>query len=488
MLNALTQTTSLATVLHLCLVAGISLRVIMRRPNTGVALAWLFVVGTFPLVGAACYLLLGERRISRSRVRRIAARQADYQKLVRRGIDSGHMEVLWGGHPVEAEGMNRLGSNMVGFPTVTGSRGELFSDTDKTLDALARDVDSAKHSVLMQFYIWNEGGRADDVLEALIRAAQRGVSCRVLVDTIGARPWWKSSQPGRLREAGVELRKALPVGLLRSIVDRTDLRNHRKIVVIDGEVAWTGSMNLVDPKFFKQDANVGEWVDAMVRIEGSAVGPLALTIIGDWLLESGESMDDVIGNARLPASRPSGGSDIQVVPSGPGETDDGLVQMLIATVNSAKEELVLTTPYFVPDESLLRALRGAAARGVEIHLVLPEKVDSLLTRYASRSYYDELMEVGIQIHLYRKDLLHTKSVVADRQITMFGTVNLDMRSIWINYEVALFVYGQEFGETIRELQQSYIEDSDRLAEAEWAKRSGVQQFFENALRLTSPIL
>ena len=133
---------------------------------------------------------------------------------------------------------------------------------------------------------------------------------------------------------------------------------------------------------------------------------------------------------------------MQVVPSGPGESEDGLLQMLLAVINSAREELVLTTPYFVPDDSMLRALRGAAARGVRVDMILPERVDSLLTRYASRSYYDELLDLGVRIQLYQKGLLHTKSITADRRISMFGTVNLDMRSLWLNYEVALFVYGQ----------------------------------------------
>jgi cardiolipin synthase len=225
----------------------------------------------------------------------------------------------------------------------------------------------------------------------------------------------------------------------------------------------------------------------MVRIEGAAIAPLALTLIGDWMIERGDSLPDLIKEAKLNAIQPSGNIDVQIVPSGPGETNDGLLQMLIATVNSAEKELLLTTPYFVPDESLLRALRGAAARGVEVHLILPEKVDSLLTRYASRSYYDELIEVGISIHLYRIGLLHTKSITADGHITMFGTVNLDMRSIWINYEVALFVYGKDFAQSIRTLQQSYLKDSDFLDPKEWAKRSVTQKFLENAfLKITLP--
>jgi len=320
------------------------------------------------------------------------------------------------------------------------------------------------------------------------RAAQRGVYCCLLIDALGARPWWKGPQPKRLREAGVDLRAALPVGLFRTLVGRTDLRVHRKIVVIDGHVAWTGSMNLVDPRFFKQDSGVGEWVDAMVRLRGHVVAPLAATLIGDWILESGEPLEKLIDRAQLQFVEPEGAADMQVIPSGPWQSGDTLLQMILAIINAAQEEVVLTTPYLVPDDSLLRAIRGAAGRGVVVRLIVPEKVDSFLTRYASRSYFDDLLAIGVEVYLYRDGLLHTKSISVDGAISMFGTVNLDMRSIWLNYEVALFVYDRDFATCLRALQQTYLTDSDRLDAETWSGRSFGNRFLENSLRLMSPLL
>jgi cardiolipin synthase len=475
-------------VLDLAVVLAVSLRVIMRRPPTGVALAWMVLVAFLPLVGVLLYLLIGERRVGLRRARRIAAIRNDYANLASRVISEGLTRVPWEKHRPEARGMDRLATCMVGIPTVAGSTARFFSNSEEILRAIAADVDSAKKSVLMEFYIWNEGGAADEVLDALIRAAGRGVCCRLLVDAVGARPWWRGRQPKRLREAGVEVLPALRVSVFTAIVSRNDLRLHRKIVVVDGRVAWTGSMNLVDPRYFKQDANVGQWVDAMVRLEGAAVSPLATTMLGDWMLETIESLDQLIATTGLEMTQPCGNEDVQVVPSGPGESGDGLLQMLLAVINSAQEELVLTTPYFVPDDSMLRALRGAAARGVRVDMILPERVDSVLTRYASRSYYDELMELGVRIQLYQKGLLHTKSITADRRISMFGTVNLDMRSLWLNYEVALFVYGHVFAEQLHALQQSYIKDCRLLDPQEWAKRKRVERFLENSLRLLGPVL
>jgi cardiolipin synthase len=475
-------------VAHALIVVVITVRVIMRRPATGVALAWLFLVALLPFAGALIYFLIGERRIGRRRQHGIGTLRTDFKKISDAVIRGGLTDVDWSRHALAARGIDRLGQKTVGSVTVHGSSFQLFSDTQQVLHTIAREVDQAESSILMEFYIWNEGGTADKVLEAVIRAAERGVTCRLLVDALGAVSWWKGRQPQRLRDAGVHLRAALPVGVFRTLFGRTDLRLHRKIVVVDDKTAWTGSMNLVDPRFFKQEAGVGEWVDAMVRVQGAVVASLAATVIGDWSLETGEPLRDLIESSGLHLVGPQGSADIQVVPSGPGQTGDGLLQMLLALINAAREELVLTTPYLAPDDALIYALRGAAGRGVKVTLIVPQKVDSFLTRYASRSYYDELLEIGVEIYLYRGGLLHTKSITVDGAMSMFGTVNLDMRSLWINYEVSLIVYEPTFAVDLRALQQSYIDGSDRLDPVTWSTRRFGSRFLENTLRLISPLL
>ncbi|MCB1487927.1 MAG: cardiolipin synthase, partial [Bauldia sp.] len=244
----------------------------------------------------------------------------------------------------------------------------------------------------------------------------------------------------------------------------------------------------VDPRFFKTDAGVGEWVDAMVRLEGPVVAPLAAIMLGDWRLETNEEVGHLVESAGLRLNPSCGTADMQVIPSGPGESVDGLLQMMIALISSAREEVVLTTPYLVPDASLLRALRGAAGRGVAVSVVVPERVDSVLTRYASRSYYDDLLDVGVTIHLYRNGLLHTKSITVDGEMSMFGTANIDMRSIWLNYEDVLFVYDAGFTTELRSLQARYIEKSDLVGSTRWVERPTAERFTENAARLISPLL
>lgn len=478
----------LTLIVHLLIAFVIAVRVIMSRPGPGVGLAWILLVESLPFFGAGVYLLIGERRIGLRRARRLAALRVDFAEISQVAMGEHSTNVDWSRHPPAARAMDTLGRKTTGSPTVHGSRFQLMAETPEILRTIAEDIDRARFSVLMEFYIWHKGGLADDVVDALVRAAERGVFCLVLVDAIGSGPWWRSRQPRRLRKAGVNVRRALSTGLFRTIVGRTDLRLHRKVIVVDGEAAWTGSMNLVDPRFFKQSGGYGQWVDAMVRLEGAAVATLAATVIWDWALETGESFRDLIAATHLERMRPIGTADIQVIPSGPVETQDSLLQMLLALINAAGDELVMTTPYLVPDDAMTRAIRGAAGRGVRVTLIVPEHVDSFLTRHASRSYYRDLLDMGVRIRLYHGGLLHTKSISVDGALSMFGTVNLDHRSLWLNYEVALFVYDEDFTKQLRALQQSYMDDSDVLDDAAWSARPFRRRLLENTLRLASPLL
>jgi len=479
---------SFGLLLHLLTVIGIGVRVITLRPAPGVGLAWLLVVAFVPAAGAVLYLLFGERRVGRLRARRRAAQNEAILGSAAAVPKTSEAAVDWAKVHPEGAAIDRMVRTVLKSPALGGNGMTLFSDSAKCLQAIAADVDAATTSVFMAFYIWNEGGLADGVLEALVRAAGRGVKCRVLVDALGARPWWKTAQPERLRAAGVQVRPALPTSLLRTLATRTDLRLHRKIVVVDGATAWTGSMNLVDPKFFKADAGVGPWVDAMVRIQGYAVVPLAATVIADWSVETGEPTEPLFADAVLDRVKAGGPAIAQVVPTGPGQSGDLILQVLLSLCYAAREELVLTTPYLIPDDSMFRALRGAAERGVRVELIVPERVDSFLVRHASRSYLVDLLRAGVRVHLFRGGLLHTKSVTVDGKTALFGTVNLDMRSIWLNYEVSLVVHDPGFVGRLRALQATYMADSDPVDLAAWQARPFARRFLEDAARLASPLL
>ena len=488
-MDFLLHPSTLAIVFHVVIVAAISIRVVMMRPLPGVALAWLLMVGLMPIVGAAIYLSIGERRISRARVERYETQRPVVRDWVHQQKKQGSRSVDWSRHPPTAQRMSRLGESAAGLPTLIGNKLLLISDTEQILRSIIRDIECAKSTIHMAFYIWHPGGTADEVVEAVIAARARGVRCRILVDALGGAKWLRGKLVKRLREAGVEVREALPVGLFGSLVARGDLRLHRKIVVVDGEVAYTGSMNLVDPRYFKQGSGVGQWVDAMARVEGPAAEALLGSMLSDWQREGGDDIPELIATSDLRHLAPVGNADVQTITSGPGEgVPDGILQMLMMMFYAASKEIIITTPYFVPDDSMLRALRAAAGRGVRVELIVPAKVDSLLVRYASRSYFDDLTEVGVTIQQYDGGLLHTKSITVDGCISMFGTVNLDMRSIWLNYELSLFVYDQDFGGRLRDLQLEYLKSCTAIDRDAWLARSRTIRFAENVARLVSPLL
>ncbi len=273
---------------------------------------------------------------------------------------------------------------MIGMPVTAGNRLEFLTSSESGLVRLVQDIDAAKQTCHLEFYIWAEGGLADEVALAVLRAAARGVKCRVLLDDVGSRPFLRSEWAQRLQVGGVALQAALPARLWRLPFVRFDLRLHRKIAVIDGRIAYTGSLNLVDSRFFKQTAGVGRWVDAAVRIEGPAVEPLGITFLGDWAQERQQSVQELRESGDVRTMPEQGAVPIQVIPSGPAHAWAAIERIVIATIYSAQQRITLTTPYFVPDEAMVTALISAAQRGVDVTLIVPERIDSRLAWLASR--------------------------------------------------------------------------------------------------------
>ena len=471
---------------YIALVIVVSLRVIVKRRPPGVSLAWLILVVVFPYGGAIIYLLMGERTLGRRRARRAEALLPPMQQWLRQLSSSGVQTQT--DDPIGWEKLRQFVVGSVGVPALDGNQLELIEGADATLTAIATEIDAATVTCDLEFYIWHPGGQADDVARALIRAQARGVRCRVLVDSVGSATFLRGAMVKEMRRGGVEVVEALPVGVLRSLFVRADLRLHRKIVVVDGRVAFTGSLNLVDPRYFKQDAGVGEWVDAMVRVTGPAVKQLELVFVWDWLIETGETLDSLIPASEADLPAPAGQAVAQVLPSGPGYEGDTIYQLLLTAIYAARRELIMTTPYFVPDEPLIGALQAAARRGVSVTLIVPERVDSVLVRYASRAYMDDLLSAGIKVLRFHGGLLHTKSGVIDGHTTLFGTVNMDQRSFRLNFEVTMIAYDQQFGNAVRELQLRYAAQSEPIELERWRQRNRLGRLLENSAQLMSPLL
>ena len=475
---------------------GLSIRVILRKRPHGTTFAWLIIILLLPFLGAITYLLFGENRLSEKRAARARDNQNHYQYWLntlkkRAPVDPTLMSD-------KCDPLHRQAETLIGIPALNGNNLQIIEAPDEILEEIIADINRARSTCHLQFYIWHEGGKVVEVEDALIKAVERGVTCRILVDAIGSKDFLKSSRIKQLRKSGIKIREALPAGLISALFKRIDIRNHRKIVAIDGEIAYTGSQNMVDPRFFKQDHGVGQWVDIMVRITGPVVESIAGTFISDWFLEANDQGNRTGDIARDVASvrkqadvhivETTGSIPIQLVPSGPGLVPEAIHNLLLTTIYSASRELVLTTPYFVPDQALLTALISAAQRGVNVTVILPEKNDSILVHYASQAHYQELAESGVKIMLFHGGLLHSKTITVDNEFSLLGSVNLDMRSFWLNFEATLFIYDQSFTEQLRQVQKQYEQESNLLDHKKLAKRPVIRRFKENVALLIGPLL
>ncbi|HYQ70417.1 MAG TPA: cardiolipin synthase [Gammaproteobacteria bacterium] len=476
----------LALTLHWATVIGLSLRVIMRRRPVGVLLAWLAIILSIPLLGVLFYLFVGENRISSKYVKRSRGIDERYEQW-RQSLFT-HATVDWSGASPDSCSLHRQGETVFGFPALRGNRVQLLTDYEAIFRSIIDAINACRSTCHLEFYIWYPGGLADELVDTVINAARRGVVCRVLVDALGSKTFLDGDVPRRFAEAGVRLGVSLPIGIFSTLFSRADLRNHRKIAVIDGRIGYTGSQNLVDPRYFKQEEGVGQWVDAMLRIEGPAVEALGGIFLQDWEINTGVSLTMLEESHDVVPVEERGGVALQAMPSGPARKPLAILQLLLSTFYAARRELIVTTPYFVPDDALLIALTSAAHRGVAVTIVLPEKNDSRLVDYASRAVFEDLLEAGVTIAAFRGGLLHTKSVTVDGEFCLFGSVNLDMRSLWLNFEISLMVYNREVTAQIRDLQAEYIRDADLLDAATWRQRPFSTRLLENVTHLAAPLL
>ena len=470
--------------LHIAIVLLFGFRLISVRRPVGVVLAWFLIVVLVPLIGIGLYILIGERPVGRKLTRKIIRMDKEYAAITEnmRQRYQADKQLL----PIEGRALSLLAESNNGSPVIAGNKIELFTSSLKILQLFIDEINQAKNTLHLEFYIWALGGDADRVGEALIAAAKRGVVCKVLLDSLGSKDWFKSTWPKRFRDAGIEVTEALPIQIGRFQFRRADLRLHRKIFVIDSAIVWTGSMNMVDPRSFKQDSGVGEWVDAMVRIEGPVASQFELTFSFDWSVDNPKITH--FNDVAPVATPPEGRALAQEFSSGPVYRDDILYQVLLSAIMDARKELTITTPYFGPDDGLIQALMAAAGRGVNVTLIVPKLNDSTLVAWSSRSFYADLMSAGVNIAEFHGGLLHTKSLLIDKRVAIFGSVNFDQRSLRLNFEISLIVYNDEFCAKLETLIDSYLVQSDMVNPVSWAKRPRWRVLLENAAHLASPLL
>ncbi|MBF2718364.1 cardiolipin synthase [Psychrobacter sp. NG254] len=517
--------------LHIVLMIVMTLRIVSVQRNIGVSIAWIAVLYTVPVFGFVAYILLGEPMIGRryrERVDQVSTMMNDMARREHLVFDKGQ-ELL----ATHYRGVSQIGTRWTGFGVFPNHDMQLLTTPASIFQHLIDDIHAAQRIVLMEFYIVYPKGQVWEVIEALAVAAQRGVECHILADSVGSLSFINSKAYRTLEKAGVLVHQSLPVGLFKTLFKRSDLRNHRKMVVIDEHIGYIGSFNLVDPRFFKQNKNVGQWIDVAIRTTSqhpiSINTAMAKVIVTDIGAENNDNLAELnlrVNNytRKLYVMSPTindlnsrvkvlsddmehhdqpdiGATSIviptmpvvdkvlaQLIPSAPQLTAHVIYNTLVTVIHRANKRIRITTPYFVPDESLSGALMIAAKRGVEVTLIVPEKVDSFLVQHASQAYYQELLDAGVTIALFKGGLLHAKTVVIDDDYCLFGTVNIDMRSFYLNMEVSLAIYTPEMVAQVAYCQDIYLQNCHILSLEEWQQRPGSKRLFDNVVRLFSPLL
>jgi cardiolipin synthase len=382
-----------------------------------------------------------------------------------------------------------LNRNLGSVPALPGNAAELFSDYRESIEAMTAEVATAERFVHVQFYITSWDEVTGPFFDALVRATGRGVRVRLMIDHLGSRgiPGYKDLLR-RLDGTSIDWRLMLPVQPLKGHFRRPDLRNHRKILVVDGTSAFMGSQNLVEPGYNKEKNHREgrEWVELTARVTGPVVSALNAVFATDWYSETDEILvDEVVPWDQVPAAGSLTG---QVIPSGPGFSTENNLRAFTTLIYSAQRRVSLTSPYFVPDESLLYAVTTAAQRGVSVELFVSEEGDQFMVYHAQCSYYRTLLEAGVRIYLYPAPyVLHAKHFTIDDEVAVLGSSNMDMRSFALNYEVSLMLLGADIVARMRKVEDGYRARSRELTLEEWGRRPAGARYVDNVMRLTAAL-
>lgn len=438
---------------------------------------WLLLIFLLPWPGLVVYALFGRIYLPKQRIEQ----QLRASRVIRLAQEQmGSRPVAIPGLPDHLAPLVMLATKLGDFAPFGGNQVELLAEYSPFIDRLVADIDAAQSQVHLLFYIYKNDATGQRVSQALVRAAKRGVKCRLLVDAVGSKHGL-AALAASLRDNGVEVLRMLPVGVFRRNAARFDLRNHRKIVIIDGCIGYTGSQNIVDGNFVPGYPNE----ELNVRMVGPAVAQLQAVFLADHYFETGQILEET---EHFPEAAHAGTTTAQVLPSGPGYQRENGQELMVSLLYAARERVVLTTPYFVPDDPFLQAIRSAGRRGVEMHLVVSKHANQLLTQLAQRSYYEDLLNAGVKIHLYEPRFLHAKHLSIDNDIAFIGSANIDIRSFALNSEINLIIYDSEVVAKLRAVQERCFAHSTLLNAEKWRQRPIGSRTLQDVARLADSLL
>lgn len=460
-----------------------------RRPSS--AMAWLLAIFLVPFVGIALFFLMGSPYINRRRHRIQNRANEQLRELGQNEPDVPDGATL----TEELISLVHLNRELTSLPATDGSLLALHPSYEDSIKAMAKAVDEAKDFVNVEIYIMAWDKTTAPFFEALGRAVERGVPVRLLYDHVGSMKYPGHRKLGKkFTKMGIRWHLMLPLQPLRWRFRRPDLRNHRKLLVIDGRKAFIGSQNMIDSSYLmKSNIKAGRhWVDVMAEVTGPVVNTINSVFAVDWYTESAEELDLMppreFKQHLSEHAQDTGQEIMQIIPSGPGFTTEPNLRLFTSIAHHAKTKLQLVSPYFIPDESLLEAITTACYRGVTVELYVSEKADQFLVGRAQASYYRELLKAGVEIYRYPAPaVLHSKFAIADAEVAVMGSSNMDMRSFGLNYEITLMTGAGELMTELRKLCRTYREKCSHLTASEWESRPWYHRYVDNVARLTSSL-
>lgn len=455
-----------------------------RRPSS--ALAWIILIVVLPFVGLALFALIGSPKLPK--VRRDKQRTMN-ERIEQRARTVEHVTDTHGAPPW-LPSIARLNREMGAMPLIDGNTATLLPHFEEQLAGLIDAVDAAERYLHVEFYILALDSTTRPFFAALSRAVERGVAVRVLVDHLGSLKYPGFRRARReLTRMGADWRLMLPVQPLRGRYQRLDLRNHRKLMVVDGQVGFVGSMNVIDPSYETAgNRRRGlQWRDLMARVEGPVVQEIDALFVTDWYSETDEIPGNITVDAEVDDEDPTTLL-AQIAPSGPAFETENNLALFNSLIYAAERRISITSPYFVPDESLLGAILTAARRGVSVELFVGEIGDQFLVFHAQHSYYEELLLAGVRIFEYSAPtILHAKHMSVDDLVSVVGSSNMDIRSFQLDLELMMLVSGKAFTDALKSVEDEYRTKSTELTLSAWQGRSAFHAFVDGVARLTSAV-
>ena len=454
-----------------------------RRPTA--AMAWLLAIYFIPLIGVFLFLLIGNPRLPRKRRKK----QEQINGYIRDTSEHLDFGTLRPHAPEWFTSLVTLNRNLGAMPLAGDNAAHLISDYQQSLDAMADAIRQAERYVHIEFYILQADAATDNLFRALEEVSARGVAVRVLLDHWANRgkPFYRKTLK-RLTAMKAEWQLMLPVQPFKGKYQRPDLRNHRKLLVVDGAIAYMGSQNVTDSTYnLKKNIKRGlHWVDLMVRLEGPIVASVNAVFLSDWYSETEQALTEEIDLFAVKSG--PGDLDCQIIPSGPGFEFQNNLKLFAGLLYAAQRKIIVVSPYFVPDEALLLAITTACQRGIHVELFVSEEGGQALVYHAQRSYYEALLRAGVKSWMYQRPfILHSKSMTIDDEVAIIGSSNMDMRSFGLNMEISMLVRGEGFVREMRLVEQQYRDLSRELTLDEWEQQPLRSTVLDNLARLTSAL-